>query len=449
MQTDTLAVTELRSLLARGDFDALREFCSSGHPGANAESIAELTIPEIIEVLSRIDLSTRTEIFAHFDIGVQVQVVSALKRRDLVALISSMSHDDRVDLLKRIPEEQRETILPGLAQAERDDILRLSSHPEGTAGAIMTSDYVTLTPGLTTRQAIEKLRLEAPDKETIYHAYVIDEQRRLLGVVSLRTLILAHAGETVEELMTGEPISARVDEDQQEVARIVAKYDLLALPIINGGEKLVGIVTHDDALDVAEQEATEDFHKSATVGALPVGLKEAGFKLLYRKRVFWLVLLVFGNIFSGAGIAYFEETIARYVVLLFFLPLLIASGGNAGSQSSTLMVRALATGDLVLKDWARMLGRELLVASALGGTMALAVSTLGILRGGPEIAMVVALTMVLVVVVGSLIGMSLPFLFSRFNLDPAAASGPLITSIADAAGVLIYFSIATRLLHLA
>jgi magnesium transporter len=185
------------------------------------------------------------------------------------------------------------------------------------------------------------------------------------------------------------------------------------------------------------------------VGALPVGLKEAGFKLLYRKRVFWLVLLVFGNIFSGAGIAYFEETIARYVVLLFFLPLLIASGGNAGSQSSTLMVRALATGDLVLKDWARMLGRELLVASALGGTMALAVSTLGILRGGPEIAMVVALTMVLVVIVGSLIGMSLPFLFSRFNLDPAAASGPLITSIADAAGVLIYFSIATKLLHLA
>jgi magnesium transporter len=448
MQTVSPVATELRSLLAGGDIRVLREYCLDAHPGVNAEALSELALPEIVQVLGHIELPMRADIFAHFDIGMQMEIAAALRRRDLVTLVSAMSHDDRVDLLKRIPEEKLETILPGLAQAERDDILKLSSHPEGTAGAIMTSDYVTLSPKLTARQAIEKLRQEAPDKETIYNAYVIDDERRLLGVVSLRELILAPGAAIVGELMTSDVLSARVEEDQQEVARMIAKYDLLALPIVNGGDKLVGIVTHDDALDVTEQEATEDFHKSATVGTLPMSLKDAGFSILYRKRIFWLVLLVFGNIFSGMGIAHFEETITRYVVLLFFLPLLIASSGNAGSQSATLMVRALATGDVVLRDWARMLGRELLVASALGGTMAIAVSTLGIFRGGPEIALIVALTMLLVVVVGSVIGMSLPFLLSRFNLDPAAASGPLITSIADAAGVVIYFSIATTLLQL-
>ncbi len=450
MQTDTRTVAEmLRTLLAKGDVHALKEFCSSGHPGANAEIIAELTTPEIIEVLSRIDLPTRAQIFAHFDLGAQMEVVSALRRRDLIPLVAAMSHDDRVDLLKRMPEEQREAILPGLAQAERDDILRLSTYPEETAGAIMTSDYATLTAELTARQAIERLRLEAPDRETIYHAYVLDDQRRLIGVVSLRELILAGGGTRVSELMTDEVIFAKVEDDQQEVARKIAKYDLLALPIINGEDRLVGIVTHDDAMDVAEREATEDFHKSATVGAITMGVKEAGFTLLYRKRIVWLVLLVFGNIFSGAGIAFFEETIAQYVALVFFLPLLIDSGGNAGSQAATLMVRALATGDVVLKDWAGMLGRELLVATALGLTMAVAVSMLGAMRGGPDIALVVSVSMLIVVIVGSMIGMSLPFVLSRFNLDPATASAPLITSMADAVGVLIYFSIATRLLHLA
>jgi magnesium transporter len=449
MQTDLHHdLSELKSLLGSNDVDGLREFCDTGHPGANAEVIAQLEVPEIVEVLSRIDLHTRTEIFAHMEIETQMEVASTLRRRDLVALVSTMSHDDRVDLFKRFPEEMRETILPGLAQAERDDILKLSSHPEGTAGSIMTSDYVTLSPDLTARQAIEKLRQEAPDKETIYHAYVIDEHRRLLGVVSLRELILAPGGRKVQELMNSELIFARVEDDQQDVARLISRYDLLALPIINGGDKLVGIVTHDDAMDVAEQEATEDFHKSATVGTLPSSIKEVGLTLLFRKRVFWLVLLVFGSLFSGAGIAYYEDTIAQYVALVFFLPLLINSAGNAGSQSATLMIRALATGDVVPRDWTHMLGRELLVATALGLTMALAVSALGLMRGGFGLAIVVALTMILVVVAGSVIGMSLPFLLSRLQMDPATASAPLITTISDALGVVIYFAIATSLLSM-
>ncbi|HVL36020.1 MAG TPA: magnesium transporter [Burkholderiales bacterium] len=286
----------------------------------------------------------------------------------------------------------------------------------------------------------------APDAETIYQAYVIDEDRRLVGTVSLKDLILAAPQARVAELMHREPIAVRADAPREDAARLVAKYDLIALPALDAGGRLVGIVTYDDAMDVAEAEATEDFGKVGAVEQLAVSLKDASFGLLYRKRVFWLLVLVFGNLFTGAGIAYFEDTIAAYVALVFFLPLLIDSSGNAGSQSATLMVRALATGEVVLKDWAGMLGRELVVAALLGATMALAVSWLGLWRGGAEIALVVSLTMLLVVIVGSLVGMSLPFVLSRLKLDPATASAPLITSIADAAGVILYFAIATTLL---
>ncbi|MCX2887537.1 magnesium transporter [Pseudomonas sp. LB-090624] len=202
------------------------------------------------------------------------------------------------------------------------------------------------------------------------------------------------------------------------------------------------------ALETQRREVTEDFHKGASITNHVGNLRDATLGLLYRKRVLWLVLLVFGNLFSGAGIAAFEETIAAHIALVFFLPLLVDSGGNAGAQSATLMVRGLATGEVFMRDWCRMLGREFGVALALGCTMALAVAFLGVLRGGPQIALIVASSMVVIVLVGSLIGMSLPFLLSRFKLDPATASGPLITSIADAAGVLVYFGIATQVLDI-
>lgn len=213
-------------------------------------------------------------------------------------------------------------------------------------------------------------------------------------------------------------------------------------------DKTIAVGAVDAALDAQRRQATESFHKGASITSTIGDLRHATLGLLYRKRVLWLVLLVFGNLFSGAGIAAFEETIAAHIALVFFLPLLVDSGGNAGSQSATLMVRGLATGEVTLSDWGRMLGREFGVALLLGCTMAVAVASLGLLRGGPQIALIVASSMVVIVLVGSLIGMSLPFLLSRLKLDPATASGPLITSIADAAGVLVYFGIATQVLEL-
>lgn len=427
---------------------AFAEIEQTAHPADIAAALGKLP-PNWQSIL--FDMASpegQGRIFGYLSSEDQLHIAEQLDRGRLVQLVLEMPADERADLYNHLPESKRDLLMPALAQAEREDIRRLAAYSEATVGAVMTSEYATLTPELSAAEALEELRRIAPDRETIYQSYVIDPSRRLLGIVSLRQLIVASPQHLVGDIMTTNTVVVKADAPREEAARLVARYDLLALPVTNGDDKLVGIVTYDDAMDVEQAETDTDFRKVGAVSELGRGLKEASVTLLYRKRVFWLVLLVFGNLFSGAGIAHFEDTILAYVALVFFLPLLVDSGGNAGSQSATLMVRALATGDVVLKDWTSMLLRELMVAGLLGATMALAVSGLGLWRGGPEIAIVVALSMQLVVVVGSLIGMSLPFLLSRFKLDPATASAPLITTIADGMGVIIYFAIATAVLGL-
>ena len=391
-------------------------------------------------------LPNRAEVFTYFAAEQQVRLARELPRATLAKLVSEMPADERTDLFKRFDQNQRDALLPALAQAERENIRQLSAYAEGTAGALMTSDYAMLKKDMTVADAMAALRNEAPDAETIYQAYVVDEQRQLLGVVSLRELILADVNSTIKDLMTSDVVSAEATDDQEDIAKTIARYDLLALPITDDRGVLVGIVTHDDAIDITSIEVTEDIHKSAGVSTVVGNLKDASIGLLYRKRVFWLVLLVFGNLFSGAGIAHFEDIIAANLVLVFFLPLLVDSGGNAGSQSATLMVRALATGEVVMRDWLYLIGREALVALALGCTMALAVSVLGYVRGDATISLVLALSMTAIVMIGCLIGMSLPFILSRLNFDPASASAPLITSVCDAVGVVIYLFIAAHFL---
>ena len=444
--------------LARNDPDSIRATLRDQHPADIAECLAELEARDAAGVLLLLPERRQAEVFGYFEPSDQVDIARQLTRSDLARLVTAMSHDERADLFKRLSPEQQEAVLPGIAHAEREDIRRLASYSEGTAGSIMTSDYATLAPHLTARNAIEVLRREAPDKETIYDAYVVNEQRQLVGVVSLRDLLLAEGNARVADLMRRDIIFARAQDKREEVARKIADYDLLALPIINGGDMLVGIVTADDAMDVEIERATRDFRRLGAVqerigqkgpSLAGVNLKDASIWLLYRMRIFWLVILVFGNLFSGAGIALYESVIESHVALVFFLPLLIASGGNAGAQAATLMVRALGTGDVRLRDWTTMIGKEVLVAGLLGFTMAFAVSLIGLVRGGSGIALVVSASMVLIVLAGSTIGMSLPFLLSRFNMEPASASAPLITSLCDGIGVVIYFAIATAVLPLA
>lgn len=449
LQPDNAALADaIHAWLETGDSEHLRHVLDDHHEFDVAQVLAALPPDEAMAALGLLDLNARAALFGYLPPANQVELSRLLSRRDLAAIVSAMSHDERADLFKKLDEKERKTLLPALAQAEREDLRKLASYPEGTAGSVMTSDYAVLTPDLKVGKALSELRIQAPDSETIYIAYIVDDERRLVGVISLRDLLLARPGERVGDLMTTAVVQVAADAPREEAARLISHYDLLALPVVNGGGKLVGIVTQDDAMDVQAEEATEDFHRSGTVQKLTESVRTASIFLLYRVRIVWLVLLVFGNIFSGLGIAYFEDTIAAYVVLVFFLPLLIGSGGNAGSQSSTLMVRALATGDVRFTDWGVMIGREVIVAALLGLTMALAVSLLGFIRGGIEVAFVVAASMVLIVLVGSLIGMSLPFLLARFKLDPATASAPLVTSLTDVLGVLIYFAVATAFLPL-
>lgn len=417
------------------------------HPADVAILLGQQEAQAAWDVLKSLPLARRAEVFGYLASETQTAVAALALPRALAELVTAMDADERADLWARLPETARQTLGPALAAAEREDIRKLAAYSEGTAGAVMTSEYAVLRPDFTARAAIEALRGQAASKETIQTAYVLSPQRRLLGTVNLEDLVLAPAERLVGEIMRTEPPFVRVGEPAEQAARVVARYDLPAVPVINGGEAMVGIVTADDAMDVAEAEATEDFEKAGGTGAgLVADLRKASVALLYRKRAGWLVALVFANILSGAGIAAFEDTIAAHLALIFFLPLLIASAGNAGSQASTLTVRALATGEVGISDWGRMLAREVLVALALGLTMAVAVSAIGFWRGGPEIALIVALTMVIVVLAGSLIGMSLPFILDRIKLDPASASGPLVTSIADVTGVLVYFAIASAIL---
>lgn len=421
-------------------------FVQTARPVDVAIWLSRLAPQEAAQHLSAVAAKRRAAVFGHLPMEMQLNLARQLPAQDLTGIIANMDADDRVDVFNRLTPEEQTQLKHDLAAEEREDIQRLATHPDESAGAIMTSDYAVLDAGMTAAEAIAALRDQAPGAETIYRSYVVDSDHRLTGSVRLHALILAADHTTVGTLMEKAPVSVTLHTDQEDVGKLIARYDLLAIPVVDDGGRLVGIVTHDDAADVMQEEATEDFQKISHVLPFKQTMREAGVGMLYSRRIVWLALLVFGNLFSGAGIAYFEDVILAYVSLVFFLPLLIDSSGNAGSQSATLMVRALATGDVQMADWRNLVLREMAVAAALGATMAAVVAPLGAWRGGWDVAMAVGLTMFVVVLIGSLVGMSLPFLLSRLRLDPATASGPLVTTISDATGVLIYFTIASAIL---
>jgi magnesium transporter len=329
-----------------------------------------------------------------------------------------------------------------LSPKEQSIAIKLLEYPEDSIGRLMTPEYVAIRPEHTVEEAFAHIRKYGRDSETLNVIYVVDKKRKLLDDLRIKELILALPTQKISELLDYRFIALNAMDDQEKAIATFQDYDRVALPVLRKDGVLLGIVSIDDIMDVAEEESTEDFHKFGSFSeAISNPLKERVFNL-YKKRIVWLVALVFMNIFSGAALANFETLIESMVALVFFLPLLIDSGGNAGSQSATLMIRSLAIGDVKLTDWYKLIAKEIGVALLLGGTMALAVGLVASFRA-PEIVVVVCTTMVIVVLVGSLIGLLLPFVFTKLKLDPATASAPLITSIADISGVIIYFSIAS------
>ncbi len=438
--------TLLHDLIEHEAWSEIAELCEQMHVqdiAAGLEGLAPETVARTLEELPR---DTWSDIFSYLPDTQQYPLLQFMDDDAGRLILSGLSPDDRTALLEALPADEVEQLLKLLTPAEIKHALKQLGYPEDSAGRLMTTGFITLRENWTLARALDHVRAHSDDQETINTLYVTDNKGRLQGTVSLKKLVLENPDKKVEEVVTGEPVSIFAAEERTEAVRMIQHYDITALPVVDNHGALLGVVTVDDVMDVVEEEHTEDFHKIGAVGAIDLSLRDARPSLLYRKRVGWLVLLVFVNIFSGAGIAYFEATIEAVFALVFFLPMVVASSGNAGTQASTLMVRALATGDVQVRDWFRLWGKELGVSAALGITMGLAVWGLGIWRGGPEVGMVVAISMVLVVIMGSMIGMLLPFILTRFKLDPATASAPLITSIADICGILIYFTIATALL---
>lgn len=368
--THPLFTPEARLFLEKDDLPAMEAFCETLHPATVAETLAEaFSVEDIWRFLNTTSIANQAAIFVYFPLEEQVQLVEGTGRPHMARLIEQMSHDDRADLLHRLEPKVVESLLRLVDEADRRDIATLIKYPENTAGALMTTDYAWLPANITVEQALDRLRLQAPDSETIYYVYVVDEQRRLLGVVTLRELILAPRQALVNDLMDTQPLTVRVSDDREKVAQEITHYDLLAIPVLDADNRLVGIVTYDDVIDVVVSEATEDAHRMGAVAPLEENYLEASFVKIWWKRAGWLALLFLAELFTFTALSSFEDAIAAVVVLSLFVPLCISTGGNSGSQAATLITRAMALGQVGPGSWLRVLRHEILMGLVLGITL--------------------------------------------------------------------------------
>ncbi|MBK1726615.1 magnesium transporter [Halorhodospira neutriphila] len=439
--------------------DELRPLLDGRRWRAVRARIEELPVQDIAELTLRLEKSRRillfkllprpraSEVFAYLSADNQDALLQDMTDHETRELVAALSPDDRTALFQELPAEATQRLLELLPPGAQREARELLGYPAESVGRLMTPDYIAVAADWTVARSLEHIRSQREKAETVNVIYVTDHEGRLLDALTIRRFIVADPQTVVEALMDYHFISISAFEDRERAVETVQRYDLTALPVVDTEGILLGTVTPDDVMDVAEAEATEDFQKVGAVGVLNFSMREASPRLLYQRRVGWLVLLVALNTVGGSIIASFEQTIDSAVVLVTFLPLVIGTGGNAGTQSATLMVRALATGDVRARDWLRLWSKEAGVAVALGLTVGAAVWLLGFYRSGAEIAWVVALAMLAVVFMGSMLGMLLPFGLERLNLDPATASAPLVTSIADVGGIPIYLSIAAALLH--
>lgn len=440
---------ELEELIEQREWKALRRRVQDFAPSQMAEIIEDSSDDNAVILFRLLSKEQAKDTFKNLSIEKQSQIVEELAKNahKVSELLNDLDPDDRTAFLEELPGEIAQKLIQLLSPQERIIAVRLLGYPEESIGRLMTPDYVAVKAHFTVAETLDHIRKYGHDSETLNVIYVVDNQWKLLDDIRIREIILADPNARISEIMDYRFVALNAYDDQESAIKVFKDTDRVALPVVDTDGTLLGIVTVDDIMDVEEEEGTEDFHKFGSFQSAIINPLRARITYLYRKRIGWLVALIFINIFSGAVIARFENVIQSVVSLVFFLPLLIDSGGNAGSQSATLMIRSLAVGDVEIKDWLKMAGKELLVSILLGATMAVGVSLIASFRA-PEIILVVSLTMALIVITGSLIGMILPFIFTRLKLDPATASAPLITSIADITGVFIYFSIAKWYLSL-
>lgn len=452
---------EIRLMLQEGDAAEMKTFCETLHPATIAESLADEFQPEDIwRVLQASSIRDQAAIFEYFPIEEQVKLAEGTGRPHMARLIETMSHDDRVHLLKRLQPRVAEGLLRLVDEADRRDIATLVNYQADTVGSLMTTDYAWIPAGLRAHEALERLRQQAPNSETIYYIYVLDEAtRRLLGVVSLRQLVLANKGATVRDLMEQDIQTLRASDKRELAATELRRYDFLAMPVVDDERRLVGIVTHDDVMDVVVEEATEDAHMMGAVGPMAENYLEANFVTVWRKRAFWLAFLFVAQMLTFNALTHFEGAMKSVFVLMFFVPLITSTGGNSGSQAATLITRAMALGQVGPGHLLHILRHELVMGLALGLTLALigygrawlTPTALLTNENGSQTSLsgltkVIALSVGAICLWGTLVGALLPLSFRRLGIDPGVASGPFVATFVDVTGIVIYFSIAKLIL---
>ncbi|HUT91607.1 MAG TPA: magnesium transporter [Thermoguttaceae bacterium] len=448
--TNTLYLPELREMLAENDAAGLREFCTAlHHPARTAEFMEGLTAAEAWRVLEHAEMPFRVEIFGFFEEDKQVEMIETGELAEIAQLIAHFPPDDRVDLLNDVDPEVVAKLMPLIPTEERRDIQRLRSFPEGTAGAEMTTEFARLSEGLTVGQALQEVSRQAAGLETIYYLYVVDEEDHLRGLLSARELLSAMGkpDTRIGDLMERDLITVNASDDQEEVAQTVARYDLMAIPVVDDAHHLLGIITHDDVLDVMVEEATEDAYRIAGVTPLEKSYLETRLFTLTCKRGLWLAILFVGAFFTAFTLLGYQDFLEQIPWLMLFIPLVISTGGNSGNQSATLIITGLSTGEVTVGDWWRVIRRELMIGLLLGGLLGATGYLLALLMAPNWFAaLVIPIALLLIVTWGTLSGSLLPLLFRRLGLDPAFMSNPFVATLTDTVGIVLYMSVALLML---
>jgi magnesium transporter len=438
----------LRELLDEKKYANLMQELDKLYPADAAEFLSSLPLSQQPAVFRMLKKDTAAEIFAELDNDDKERIIAALTDSELNQITEELFTDDVVDMLEELPANVVKRVLQNISPETRATINRFLAYPEGSAGSVMTSEYATLKGEMTVNEATAHIRQTGYDKETVYTLYVIDSGRKLIGTLELSDLLFGDPEEKIKNLMDPDPASVLTTDDRETAAMLIAKYDLLALPVVDSEGRLVGIVTVDDAMDVLENEATEDISKMAAVTPADKPYLKTGAISIFKKRIPWLLLLMVSATFTGKIIMHYENALGLYVILTAFIPMLMNTGGNAGSQASVTIIRSISLGEVEFKNLLPVVWKEIRVSLLCGLVLSAAafIKTLLVDRVPVNMALIVSLTILLVVITSKLVGAVLPLSAKLVGLDPAVMASPLITTIVDALALLIYFGIASAML---
>ena len=439
---------EILELLESKQYTVLRQRLSEMNEADIAAVLEGLEEKDMLKIFRILPKDMAADVFSYMEFDNQQYIITSLSEKDAAGIIDNLMADDATDLLEEMPANIVKRLLAAASPETRRDINHLLRYPEDSAGSIMTVEFVDLKENLTVEQAIQRIRNVGVDSETINICYVLDSRRTLLGTVALRYLLLSQPDEIIGDIMHENVISLTTLMDQEEVVRQFKKYDFTSMPVVDNENRLVGIITVDDVVDIMEQEAQEDIEKMAAIVPTDKPYMKMGVWETWKTRIPWLLLLMISATFSGMIISSFENALSVYVILTSFIPMLMGTGGNAGGQASTTIIRGLSLNELEFKDMPKVMFKEFKVSALCGFTLAAANFAKLMLfdKVGLQVALVVSFTLLAVVIIAKLVGCTLPMLAKKIGFDPAVMASPFITTIVDVISLLVYFEIATWLL---